>query len=84
MVALWLHLLCAVRPARVASLGVAVATVVVSSVFLVGGFDNLGGNGNDAAGAAGDIQGVARGLQLSPKQAKSAQQLGSIALSLTF
>lgn len=72
-----------IRPARVASLGVAAITVIGTSVFLAGGFDNLAG-GDQAAGGAGEVQGVARGLSLSPKQARTIQQLGAIALSIKF
>jgi tetratricopeptide (TPR) repeat protein len=75
-----------VRPARVASLSVAALTVVGTSVFLAGGFNGLGGGADDAgkAGDVGGIEGVARSLQLSPKQAKTVQQLGTIALSIKF
>ena len=73
-----------IRPARVASLGFAAVTVIGTSVFLAGGFDNLGGGDAAAAGEVGGIQGVARGLSLSPKQAKAVRQLGTIALSIKF
>jgi tetratricopeptide (TPR) repeat protein len=72
-----------VRPSRVLSLGLAAATVVGTSVFLFGGFENLGGD-DAQAGDVGEIQGVARGLQVTPKQARAINTLGTLALTVKF